>query len=86
MRRECAWMLIMLAVLPVPSSFAAELSISAPDRVSIGAAVMVDVTGESARGDFLTIVALAAAEGSYERYAYARESQVELKAPQEPGT
>lgn len=61
-------------------------SIVAPDKVAIGAAVMVSVEGSTNPRDFVTIVPLDAREGAYEDYAYVTDTApVKVMAPTVPG-
>ncbi|MEM9302768.1 MAG: VWA domain-containing protein [Pseudomonadota bacterium] len=86
MHKNRARMIIGILGSAFSSWAVAQVTLTAPERVGIGSAVPVEIAGETARADFLTIVAEGTPEGSYERYEYARAARVELKAPHAPGT
>lgn len=65
---------------------AAAQTLSAPDKVHIGADVEIALAGSYDPRDFVTIVAPDAPEGRYGAYKYARSPQVTLMAPDTPGS
>ncbi len=71
---------------PVFTSLALEASVSAPDEVGIGAAFDVRWDGPNQSDDYVTIVTVAAPEGTWTAFAYAEPAGVAtLAAPGEPG-
>lgn len=63
-----------------------EITLEAPAEVEAGAEFEVVWTGPDGQGDYITIVAAGAAEGSYLDYEYTSVgSPVTLQAPAEPG-
>jgi hypothetical protein len=61
-------------------------TLSAPDRVKMGASVQVTLAGDYDAKDFLSIVAAGTKEGQYGAYEYAHAATLTLKAPDVPGT
>lgn len=65
---------------------AATASLSAPSTVGAGQSFAVRFEGPNGQGDYVTIVASGAAEGSYLDYAYTRDgSPATIDAPKDPG-
>jgi hypothetical protein len=63
------------------------VSIRAATSVVTGSEVNIEWTGPDNQGDFITIVAADAADGSYENYAYTnRGSPARVRAPTQPGS
>src|SRR5262249_41414631 len=61
-------------------------TLTAPDRVKIGASFQVTLAGDYDEKDFLSVVAPDAQEGQYGAYEYARTATVTLTAPDTPGS
>lgn len=72
-------------LLPVSLAAAQDVTLTAPDRVSVGAPVEVQWQGGANARDFITIVAADSPEGKYEAYEYAGTNPVTLVAPPNPG-
>ena len=71
---------------PVFTSRAASARLEAPTDVAAGSSFDVEWSGPDNARDYLTIVPVGAAEGSYQSYAYTqRGSPGTLTAPMEPG-
>ena len=64
---------------------AQEITLNAPDEVTMGATVEVRWQGGSNAQDFITIVPVDAPESKYEAYQYASKNPVSLVAPPRPG-
>ena len=75
-----------LALTLLLTTQAAAQTLSAPDRVHIGADVEVALAGSYDPRDFVTIVTPDTPEGRYEAYKYARSPQVTLTAPDTEGS
>lgn len=65
----------------------AEVTLAAPGEAVAGSEVPIQWEGPANSGDFITIVAASAPEGSYKKYAYARpdETAIKVTAPMETG-
>lgn len=62
------------------------VALDAPEDVAAGDTVAVAWEGPENAGDYITIVAAGAPEGSYADYAYTRDgTPVEIAAPEAPG-
>ncbi|HSD68584.1 MAG TPA: VWA domain-containing protein [Woeseiaceae bacterium] len=69
-----------------PAALAAqEITLEAPDAVTVGTSVEIRWQGGSNPQDFITIVPADAPAGKYEGYQYAAKSPVSLVAPAVPG-
>ena len=76
-------LLVPLLLLARPA--AAEITLDAPASIGAGAPLPIRWSGEGGPRDFITVVARGTAEGKYADYQYARQSTVELRAPEEAG-
>ncbi|MBV2122355.1 MAG: VWA domain-containing protein [Candidatus Thiodiazotropha sp. (ex Ctena orbiculata)] len=84
MRYPTSWFLLYTLLHSV--TLQAEVVLNAPTEVPAGAKVVVKLSGETAKRDFITIVAAGEAEGSYSDYKYVRSKmRVELRAPEDAG-
>jgi hypothetical protein len=74
------------ALLVLPGLLAAQdVTLTAPDEVTVGAPVEVQWQAAADARDFITIVPADAPEGKYEAYQYAGKNPVSLDAPALPG-
>ena len=60
-------------------------TLTAPERVKMGAKFQVTLAGEYDAKDFVSVVTPEAKEGQYDAYEYARAATVTLTAPDTPG-
>lgn len=63
----------------------AQVQLSAPARAGIDSSIRVQAGGSVAEGSFFSVVAVDAADGSYDEYSYYAAGEVELKVPELPG-
>lgn len=76
---------LLVATLGTHDIAEAAVTLDAPASVTAGAPYKVTWSGGSNPRDFITLVSVGAAAGSYEAYKYANAPTVELRAPDEPG-
>jgi hypothetical protein len=79
-------LLFLFYVLLAPAAGAADVLLTAPGRANVGAPVAVEWQGGTSPQEFITIVPAGTPEGRYAAYQYARQSPVELVAPEAPGS
>jgi hypothetical protein len=64
----------------------AEVNLTAPAEVPAGARLVVDLSGEIGQRDFITILPVGEAEGSYSDYKYlGSKNRIELRVPEDAG-
>lgn len=83
--RFASAVVILVSGLHCAIAVAQTVSVSAPERIGIGATFDVGWDGGIDARDFITIVPVGEAEGRYGAYAYAGRNPVALTAPTSPG-
>ena len=84
MRHPINWFLLFTMLYS--ATLRSEVTLTAPTEVPAGAGVIVNVSGEIADRDFITIVPVGEAEGKYAKYKYVRSANsIELRAPEDAG-
>lgn len=74
-----------LLLFPIEAVEAQSVTLTAPERIGVGAALEIHWSGADNPRDFITVVPRGTEEGRYTAYAYARQSPVALVAPTSPG-
>ncbi|MEW8508129.1 MAG: VWA domain-containing protein [Candidatus Thiodiazotropha sp.] len=78
---------LFLSLALYTAALHAEIAMNAPPEVPAGGRVIIDLSGDVGKRDFITILPPGEAEGSYADYKYLRSrSSIELRAPEDAGS